>query len=642
MYILAQLYEKTGDLKRASGYYADVIKMNPPYEMAFNAHINRALAYEQGFGQVAQIESELLKMLNDDKNIEYQDQIYFALGNLASKEGNEKKALEYYTRSIATGKENRKQKARSYLTIADHFYSIPDYPKAQAYYDSAVSNMDADFPGYTNLFTKSKSLTRLVDEINTVNLGDSVLRLAKLPKDELNKRIDAIIQEERRKEEQARLKQQEEQQNEQFGNETALRSAVKQPSTTAAGTANTQWYFYNESTKSLGFREFKLKWGNRRLEDHWQRASKAMVSYIPGTTDEEVNFPDDASGTEKESNKMSRGFYLVNIPTTDSAVDAINKSTESALYNMGNIYKDDLRDNNKANETFKELIKRFPASPFLLSSYYNLYIIARDQNNVPMIDYYKNIIVGQYPESTYAKVLTNPEYFREIEKEDKAVQDYYKQTYELYLAGNTAEVINRTGYALKTYPNHSLAPKFNYLGLLAEAKTMDRKVFRDKLIAMTTEYPATDIAADAKNLISYMDQEHPEYKEAEELKISQEIYKAFPQSRHYFVIALDKKVNTNQLVFNIINYNLDHYDSLNLIVDVVNLNNTQSLVTVKTFPDQDKAMSYLQAVAASEEIRKDLPDLTLVPFAISDQNLKALREDKSVDRYLKFFNENYR
>ena len=122
---------------------------------------------------------------------------------LPIKEGNETKALEYYTKSIEANKGNDQQKARSYLTLANLYYSIPDYPNAQAYYDSAVSHIDPDYPGYNALFTKSKSLTRLVDEINTVQLADSVLKLAKLPQEELYERIDAIIEQERKKEEQS-------------------------------------------------------------------------------------------------------------------------------------------------------------------------------------------------------------------------------------------------------------------------------------------------------------------------------------------------------------------------------------------------------------------------------------------------------
>lgn len=638
LYVLAQLCEKTGDLKRASEFYALVIKMNPVYDMAFNAHINRALAYEQGFGRIEDIENELNKMLHDDKNTDYQDQIYFALGNLAAKEGKNEKALEYYTKSIETNKGNEQQKSRSYLTIADLYYAMPDYPHAQAYYDSLVTHVDPDYPGYDALFTKSKSLTRLVNEINTVKLSDSVLILAKLPRNEIYNRIDAIIENERKKEELARLKQQEEQLDQQFGDELTAQNANR----TRNSNEGTKWYFYNDAAKSIGFREFKLKWGNRRLEDHWQRSSKALVSFTPGTTEEDVAEDTKTESTEAAYSKMSREYYLVNIPFTDSAVNDAHKRTEIALFNMGMIYKNDLKDYNRSVEAFKELIKRFPSSDYLLTSYYNLYSIAKDQNNMALIDYYKNIIASQYPESMYAKVLTNPDYFKELEKEEQIVRQYYEQTYAMYKAENYNEVIMRTDFALKTYQDNALAPQFNYLGTLARGKTIDRKVFRENLIAIIAAYPGTEIEEDAKNLIDYMDKEHPELKAAEEIKISQQLYLPSPESPHLFAFVLDKRINANQLVFNIINFNLDQYDNLNLIVDIINLNPTRNLIVVKTFSNQQQVMQYLNTIGTSDEIQRDMPEMTMISMAISEQNLKTLVEDKSVERYLTFFNENYK
>lgn len=637
LYILAQLYEKTGDLKRASECYRQVIQMNPAYDMAFNAHINMALAYEKGFGKGQDIEDELNKMLHDDKNIDYQDQIYYALGNLAIKEGNEGKALEYYTQSVEANKGNELQKVRSYITIANIYYTRPDYPHAQAYYDSAVSNIDADYPGYNALFTKSKSLTRLVTEINAVKLADSVLLLAKLPANELNDRITALIEAERKREEEARLKAQEQQLDQQFGDETARRSLADQKS---VGTG-TQWYFYNDAAKNLGYREFKLKWGNRKLEDHWQRASKAMINYAAGNQEEENTDATASSAGADAFSKTSREFYLSGIPKTDSAVKATHQRAELGLYNMGIIYKDELKDYEKAAESFKELIKRYPSSGNLLDSYYNLFAIARDQNNQALMDLYKSNIIRQFPESTYAQVLTNPEYFKELEKEELAVQQYYEKTYNFYLDGNFNEVIARSDYAKKNYPDHVLISHFDYMGVLAQARVLDRNTFRQKLAEITDKYPGTEIASDAGNLISSMDKEHPEFKEAEELKISQKLYQLSPDTTHYFAFVLDKKINTNQLVFNIINFNLDAFDKLNLIVEVVDLNNTQSLITIKTFDDREQVMQYLSTISSSEVIYKDIPGIQLIPFAISLPNLKTLLEDKSADRYLKFYNEHY-
>jgi hypothetical protein len=203
-------------------------------------------------------------------------------------------------------------------------------------------------------------------------------------------------------------------------------------------------------------------------------------------------------------------------------------------------------------------------------------------------------------------------------------------------------VINRVNYALRTYPDHPLLPQFEYLQVLAGGKSSDRNIFRQNLTAIMAKYPGTDIADDADNLISYMDKEHPEYKEAEEIKISKRLYQLSPDTIHYFAFAIDKRINTNQLVFNIINFNLDYFDKLNLIVEIITLNPAQSLVMIKNFSNGEQAMEYLKTIGSFKDIYKDMPEVPMIPMAISEPNLKTLQEDKSVERYLKFFNENYK
>ncbi|MCK5462881.1 MAG: hypothetical protein KAI95_07680, partial [Bacteroidales bacterium] len=82
-YILAQLHQEAGDPTLASKYYRDVIQMNPPYEFSFNARINRASVFMAGTDNAKEIKDELGKMLKDDKNAEFKDQIYYAQGNVA-------------------------------------------------------------------------------------------------------------------------------------------------------------------------------------------------------------------------------------------------------------------------------------------------------------------------------------------------------------------------------------------------------------------------------------------------------------------------------------------------------------------------------------------------------------------------------
>jgi len=65
--------------------------MNPPYKMAFNAHINAAGTFS-GIGDAEKLKKELRKMLRDKKNLEFQDQIYFAMGNILMEGRNKKQA----------------------------------------------------------------------------------------------------------------------------------------------------------------------------------------------------------------------------------------------------------------------------------------------------------------------------------------------------------------------------------------------------------------------------------------------------------------------------------------------------------------------------------------------------------------------
>ena len=85
-FILAQIQQDLENFGDASELYRKVIKMNPPYEMAFNAKINLAGAYDISMGNSSEIVKELRKMLKDEKNIDYHDQIYYALASVSMKE----------------------------------------------------------------------------------------------------------------------------------------------------------------------------------------------------------------------------------------------------------------------------------------------------------------------------------------------------------------------------------------------------------------------------------------------------------------------------------------------------------------------------------------------------------------------------
>jgi hypothetical protein len=70
----------------AAGAYQKVVRMNPDFRMAFNARINAAGVFS-GDGDSESTKKELRKMLRDKKNVEFRDQIYYAMGNVFFQRG---------------------------------------------------------------------------------------------------------------------------------------------------------------------------------------------------------------------------------------------------------------------------------------------------------------------------------------------------------------------------------------------------------------------------------------------------------------------------------------------------------------------------------------------------------------------------
>jgi tetratricopeptide (TPR) repeat protein len=146
MYLLAQVNKETGDNNLSTLYFREVIRMNPPYELEFNAGINLAGVADLSHGDAEDLMKSLRRMLRDSKNKDYLDQIYFALGELEKRMGNTDEALKLYAQSAGSSTVNKRQKARAYLALGEYYFAQPEYMTAYLYYDSATYLIDDRFP----------------------------------------------------------------------------------------------------------------------------------------------------------------------------------------------------------------------------------------------------------------------------------------------------------------------------------------------------------------------------------------------------------------------------------------------------------------------------------------------------------------
>ncbi|HYW96418.1 MAG TPA: tetratricopeptide repeat protein [Bacteroidales bacterium] len=633
-FILAQLYQETGNSEMAVENYQQVIHMNPPYEMTFNAKINMARSYKAGSGKEKEIVSTLEKMLKDDKNNEFQDQIYYALGKIALKEGDTSTAIENFKMSAAKSVSNYNQKGLTYLELGDIYYEKPDYPLAQAYYDSTIQNIDKDYDDFEMLSVKTRSLTNLVKHLNVYTLEDSLQTLAALPETERLARIDKIIENVKKQEEDERLRKQEEMQNAQYGS-----MGMNARANTANNQQGGKWYFYNLNAKGFGQPEFRMHWGNRKLEDNWRRSNKQTMDMIEQNQEAESADSTSQKKTAIFSNK-SREFYLKGIPLNDSALAVSGQKLENALYNMGLVYRNELKDNKEAVKTFEEQVRRYPGGPNSLMAYYNLYELYNLKGDRQKSDYFKDLIIRTYPDNPRAKILANPSYAKEMMAEQNKVLDLYEKVYQEYQDDNYSAVVQDANYALRTYPGDKTVPRFRLLRALAIGGLQGKEALKDELQKVVKEFPKHEVSDFARNLIKEIYTMAPELEKADTQKKAEQIYSYVTGGSFIFGVAVANAEDVNQMNFNIINFNLDNFNRLNLGIENQTIGK-QSVLLVKSFSDLQSAKRYLETFKNDTGVYRSLDPANIRPFIISDSNYGILANDLDFEKYYLFYKKYY-
>ncbi len=620
-YILGQIYTELEDSENAIQNYKKVVRLNPPYVMAFNAKVSMAGAFQAGGAGSSEIKKVLHKMLKDSKNKEYLDQIFYALGNIAMEEGEREKAIEYYHLSVLKSIQNNFQKGESCVTLATIYYDQPIYTLSAAYYDTAVNLLETDYPNYNTLTLRSRSLNNLVRNVNVFELQDSVQVLAGMSEADRFAVIDEIIADVVEAEAEEQRKQQEAMMDMQYNRSSFYSNSTGANNPQTGG----KWYFYNLNAKSFGQPEFRMKWGDRKLEDNWRRSNKQTVTDL---LDEEGLNGDGENGEELTElmDSKSREYYMRNIPLTDSAMDQSHIMLEEALYNMGVIYQKDLLDYDKAIESLEEVISRYQDGNFTMGAYYHLYELYNIKQQPTRANFYKDQLSTKFPDSHMAKLLTNPNYINELEAEANKVEIYYEGVFENFKNENYAAVLRDVDIGFTEYSNDDdLQLRLKYLKAISIGSVEGKEQMKTELDSIVAQYPGTEIAIQSQEIIDYMYVAFPVIKEADQVKVAAEIYTYDTTANHYFMIGLKTSENLNLVNFNLLNYNLDNFNAYDLEIELTELESEYNLLMVSEFSDYEGVSRYAARVTQDAyTILGEIPSDSYKFVIISEANYRSL------------------
>lgn len=678
-FLMGQLLAMTGNkgaayqaFKRAGN------SVSATYRTKFNARIKQSEVYT-GTDIEPEVKS-LRRMTALDRNKQYLDQIYYAIGNLYLSRRDTTKAIENYELAASKSTRNGIEKALAQLTLGNLYYDLRKYSKAQPCYAEAVPLLPETYPDYKALKKRSDLLDELAVYSQNVELQDSLLRLAAMTPEQRLAAVNRIIEalKKREKEEKEAAAREEFMANRDANSpQMQGQEGNKAPQTFAMNTGDDSWYFYNTATKNAGRTEFQKKWGNRKLEDNWRRRNKATFDFndfgganpdgaaadpnaapTPDTAEQtaaDANAPADARQSEKASDPHNPEYYLKQIPSTPEELQTSNDIIQEGLYNMGVILKDKLEDFKAAETEFESLLSRYPDNIYRLDAYYNLYLMYMRMGDTARAEHYRQLILSDFADSKYGIALKDPDYVGKLRRMAEVENSLYDRALQAYMSNDNPQVHTVYAEVKRDYPLSRLMPKFMFLEALAHVTDRNTDGFKSTLMEMLERYPDTDLSPYASSYLKGLAQGRSLAEGAKsnmrgmlwDIRLSNDSTATGADAPLEFEIEADTEqylvllyptdvISQNALLYEIARHNFSAFVVKDFDLEQMNFGRLGILI-IKGFKNLGELNHYRSVMAASPDLH--LP-ADVRPVVISAKNFDTLlKSGRSFDEYFRFMED---
>lgn len=666
-YLMGQLQAALGNKAEALKAYKKVVRQNPPYEIEFNARI--AMTEVLSGVQSKKMIGRLKRMAASDKNKDYLDQVYYALGNIYMARQDTANAISSYERGAAKATRSGIEKGVLMLRLGDIYWDMERYGDAQRCYGEAIGMLDKERKDYEQLSERSKVLDQLVPYTDAVQLQDSLQELARMPEAERNAAIDRTIAELKRKEREERRKQQEEDAQQTISQNSGNNAAQNHRPNAAQQNqqnANALWYFYNPMAVSQGKAAFEKLWGKRENADNWQRINKTVVATMQDEPEMSQEQLDSIAHAEAVADSLAqiadsaqndphrREYYLAQIPFTKEQVDASNKVIEDGLFNSGVIFKDKLDNLPLAEKQLIRLVSAYTDYERLADAYYHLYLLYMRKGDAPTADTYVARLKKEYSENEWTILLSDP-HFVENARFGTAVEDsLYASTYDAFKAARYKEVAANVKVSTQRFPLGANRDKFVFIGGLGKLNEGDADGCLKDMKTVVEKYPQSGVATMAGmivkgvgegrrlrggqfDLAGVWDRRTVVLRDSDSTavrQLSDDRNAAFV----YTIVYRPDSVDENKLLFELARYNFTSYMVRNFEIGVEDADGLHRM-TVSGFRNYDEALQYARQLHAQTSVARLIGNNRT--YVISEPNLPLLGRQYSYTDYEKFYAKHF-
>jgi len=634
-YIIAQLYQELGDIENTYAGFDRAIKFRPVYEMEFSAILAKLKAgWQTGSLTAESVKKTLAKMIKEEKNADYVDKVYYTLAEMALVAKDRKEAIKNLQLALNKSSQNKAQKTEAYLLMAQLYFEDESFIKSKNYYDSTLQVMNNLDERYTSTFRYASNLSAVAKSLRTINLQDSLLNIASMSEDEQRDVALAI-----------KKKQDELKRAELLKKQAAANAAINPKlggngARPQLGGNTSSFYAYDDRAMKRGIRDFERVWGSRPLEDDWRRSERA--------TGVENNIKISKKNNEGAITEEEIASILKNVPKSEKDIEIANKQIEKALFELGGAFRDKLENNKKAIETFETLLEKFPETEYRPEVMYNLYLAHSELGNMAQANKYKDILIKDYPNTTYARVLLDPDFVKNTMDVELQLNKYYDEAYNAMQRQKYQEAFT----LIQNLPTDKfgkknvLSPRFALLSAMCVGNLQGKAEYIKELKAVIGKHGNTPEATRAKEILRLLGEKTatgPGNKKESDKKEGAGRYTVDDDRLHYMVVVFNESVKLTDAKIKISDYHkkFNKLDKLRLSNIYLGTGEDKTaLIVVRKFQNKAKAMEYFSTVQKNAGDYLEGYDYNIYP--ITQNNYRIILKEKNLDGYEEFFNANYK
>lgn len=665
-YLMGQLHAALGNRSDAMKAFRHVLRQNPPYEVEFNARI--AMTEVMADSQAKKMIGRLKRMAASDKNKDFLDQVYYAIGNIHMARRDTTQAITAYERGVAKATRTGIEKGVLLLRLGDIYWDMERYSEAQRCYGEAIGLLDKERKDYEQLSNRSKVLDQLVPYTDAVHLQDSLQSLARMSDADRNAAIDRTIAELKRKEREERRKQQEQEAQETISKNGGNNMAQQRPNAAQQNqqNKNAQWYFYNPMAVSQGKTAFQKQWGKRENVDNWQRVNKTVVAMAGEEQEMSQHQLDSIARAEAVADSLAqiadsaqndphrREYYLAQIPFTQEQMEASNKTIEDGLYNSGVIFKDKLDNLTLSEKQLRRLVDNYPDYEGTADAFYHLYLLYMRKHEPRTADEYVERLKQQYPDNEWTTLLSDPHYV-ENARFGIAIEDsLYAATYDAFKASRYSDVTANVEISNRRYPLGANRDKFIFIGGLGKLNEGDAEGCIADMKTVVEKYPQSGVAQMAGMIVKGVDEGRRLHggkfdlagmwdrrtvvlRDSDSTAV-QELSTDRNAAFVYTIVYNPDSLNENRLMFELARYNFTSYLVRNFDINIEEADGLRR-ITISGFRNYDEALQYARQLHTQAAVTRLVgKNRSLI---VSETNLPLLGRQFSYADYDKFYAKHF-